>query len=339
MNHSRLAALLTLCLVVGSAHVINADVRAEQRGLVKFEGMLGRVVNLFGGKAAKEGVKTIEGVKGDRRISLNDAGGQIVDLLEEKIYDLDTKKKTYTVTTFDELRRRMAEAQRKAEEGARREQAKEARAAQEPDKSAKEMEVDFNVTDSGQKKAINGYDTRQVILTVAIREKGRTLEQSGGLVLTADTWLGPTIPAMRELAEFDVRYARQLAGPMVAGASAEEMAAALAMYPGLKDAMARMRAENVKLEGTPILTTVTVDAVKSMEQLAEEQKPPQEQTASGSPGSVGGLVGGLMRRAASKKEEPKQRVTFMTTTNEVLKVTTEVTAADIAIPAGFRENK
>lgn len=338
MNRTRSAALLTLGLIVGSAHVIKADVRAEQKGLVKFEGMLGRVVNLFGGKAAKEGVKTTAAVKGDRKISLTETSGQIIDLKEEKIYDLDLKKKTYKVTTFEELRRRMAEAQRKAEEDARKQQPKDGQATQNTDTNAKEMDVDFTVNETGQKKAINGYDTRQVIMTVSVREKGRTLEESGGLVLTADTWLGPTIEAMKELAEFDVRYARQLAGPMMAGASAEEMAAALAMYPGLKDAMTRMRTEGVKLEGTAILSTVTVDAVKSAEQLAQEQKQ-SEQSGSSSSSSASGIVGGLMRRAVVKKEEPKSRVTFMTTTNEILRVTTDVAAADVAVPTGFKENK
>jgi hypothetical protein len=45
-----------------------------------------------------------------------------------------------------------------------------------------------------------------------------------------------------------------------------------------------------------------------------------------------------MKKAAPKKEPPKQRVTFMTTTNEVLKVTTDVPAADVSVPAGFKAN-
>ena len=79
----------------------------------KFEGMLGRMVGMFGGKAAKEGVETTTAVKGDRKATTTDTTGRIVDLSEEKVYDIDVKKKTYTVTTFDELRRRMREARRR----------------------------------------------------------------------------------------------------------------------------------------------------------------------------------------------------------------------------------
>ena len=144
---------------------------------------------------------------------------------------------------------------------------------------------------------------------------------------------------MREIAEFELRYARALQGPMITGASPEAMAAALAMYPMLKDGLLRMRDEAVKLDGTAILTTTTVDAVKSEEQLAAEKKSAEAESRPSASGGVGGLVGGLARRATKGREEPKARATFMTTTNEVLKVTPDVAPADVGIPAGFREAK
>jgi hypothetical protein len=181
-------------------------------------------------------------------------------------------------------------------------------------------------------------------MTITLREKGKTLEEAGGLVLVADNWLGPKNTAMNEVAEFDLRFAKQFQSAMLGGASPQDMAAALAMYPMMKDALERMRAENVNLDGTGVLTTVTIDAAKSAAQMADEAK---SSTDSGSrsappPSSVGGLLGGLARRAAKKDEPPaapKQRVTFMTMTNELLKVTTDVSASELAIPAGFKDNK
>jgi hypothetical protein len=335
MNRMRLGAALTAALLLGSTHSILADVKADERALVKFEGTLGRVVSLFGGRAAREGVKSTVAVKADRKITANDQTGQIVDLAEQKVYDLDIRRKTYKVTTFDELRRRMEEARRKAEEDAKKADEKPADAP--PDQSGKEMDVDFNVKETGQRRTINGFDTRQAIMTIVLREKGRTVEQSGGLVVTSDIWLAAQIAAMREIAEFDVRYARALQGPMLIGASAEELAAALALYPMLEDGLARWRDEAAKLEGTAILATTTIESVKSQEQMAEDKKSSEADSRPTVSGGIGGLVGGLARRAAQRREEPKQRATFMTTTNEVLKVTTEVAPADVAIPAGFKE--
>ena len=49
-----------------------ADVKTRDKSQVKFEGMLGRMVGMFGGKAAKDGVVTTEAVKGDRKVEMND---------------------------------------------------------------------------------------------------------------------------------------------------------------------------------------------------------------------------------------------------------------------------
>ncbi|MEO7158871.1 MAG: hypothetical protein ABI039_14995, partial [Vicinamibacterales bacterium] len=61
---------------------------------------MGKLVNMFGGKGAREGVTSMVAVKGNRKAMMSDSSGQIIDLTEEKVYDLDVKKKTYTVTTF-----------------------------------------------------------------------------------------------------------------------------------------------------------------------------------------------------------------------------------------------
>jgi hypothetical protein len=329
---------LTLAACVLSSPLIHADVRADEKSHVEFAGMLGRMVNIFGGKAAREGTASTIAVKGDRKASLNADTGQIIDLAEEKIYNLDLKRKTYTVTTFAELRRRMEEAKKKAEENAQKEQSKD-QAKPEPAKTENNLEVDFDVKNTGQKKTINGFDTHEVVMTITMREKGKTLEQGGGLVVTSDMWMAPKIAAMNEIAAFDLRYAQKLYGPMVAGASPEEMAAALALYPMMAPAMARMRTEGAKMNGTAILTTVTMDGVKSAEQVAAEQKDRDSDSKPSVSGGVSGLVGGLARRAAQKKMpgDPTSRATVMTMTNEVLKIVTDVAPADVAVPAGFAQ--
>ena len=127
MTRTRLATVLTLSLVLLSSYSLRADVRSDQKARVQFAGMLGRMFNMFGGKSAREGVTTSIALKGDRKATTIDTTEQIVDLAEEKVYDIDLKKKSYTVTTFAELRRRMEEARKKAEEDARKEAGKEKR--------------------------------------------------------------------------------------------------------------------------------------------------------------------------------------------------------------------
>src|SRR5262245_25309686 len=220
--------LFTSCAValslVAAASPSQAEVKTREKSHVKLEGMLGRMAGMFGGKAVKEGVVSSTAVKGNRKTTLNDLNGQIIDLAEEKVYDLDMQKKTYQVTTFEEIRRRMREAQEKAAKEAQKEQGKAEE--QKPAGQQKEVEVDFDVKETGQKKSIAGYDAREVIMTITVREKGRTLEESGGLVVSSDMWLGPDVPAMKEVAEFQMKYARAIA-PEISEISAEQMAAIL----------------------------------------------------------------------------------------------------------------
>ena len=223
-----------------------AEVKTREKSQIKIEGMIGRMMNMFGGKAAREGIVSTVAVKGSRKATVNDVTGQIIDLSEEKIYDLDMKKKTYEVTTFEELRRRMREAREKAQKDAEKEPGKEPEKSGEPQK---EFEVDFDAKETGQKKPLAGYDTREVIMTITVREKGKTLEDGGGFVMTADSWLGPQIAALKEVADFDQRYWKQLQGPEAMGMSAEQMAMVMAMYPMLKQASERLAKEGAKLTG------------------------------------------------------------------------------------------
>ena len=336
MTHLRLIVATVAVFAVAGAISLHADVKTEERMKFELGGMLGKMVSLFGG--GNDGPVTTVAVKGPRQSIMSDEAGQVIDLSEEKVYQLDAKRKTYRVMTFAQIRQQMEEARAKAEKAAREEQAKqkEAPPAQKPEDA---LEIDLDVRKTGQSRTVNGFNTNQVLVVVTVREKGKTLDQSGGLQITTDMWMAPQMPAMKEIADFQMQYAQKLYGPMIQGASPQDMAAAMAIYPMLKPALERMNAEKHKVEGTAILTTVRVEAVKSAEQFAQEQKQREEANKPSVSGGVGGLIGGLARRAAQKKMEgePQPRAMVMTTTSEVLKIATDVAAGDVAIPAGFKQ--
>jgi len=332
---------LVLTVALTAAAPAQADVKKEERNQVSFAGMLGKVFNFFGGKSAREGVTSTVAVSGDRKMmTAGDNTGQIVDLKEEKVYDLDLRRKTYKVMTFEEIRRQMREAEARARENASREPG-----AEKPAKNdGKEMEVDFDVKNTGQTKAINGFDTRQVIATITVREKGKKIEDSGGVVMTVDSWLSKSAPSLKDIADFERRYWEKLAGP-ISAVDAQQMATVVAMFPGVKDAFARFNRED--LGGTAIQSTTTMDAVKSAEQMKQEASGSSSASSDekSNPASVSGAIGGFMRRrqqqqekeAAAKPNANPARSTFMTINNEVLKITPNVTAAEVAMPAGFKE--
>lgn len=325
MKRLFVASVIALPLVAFVATPAFAEVKTREKTTVKIEALPGWLMRMMG--ARKEGVQSSTAVKGDRKVTITENTGQIIDLSEEKVYDVDFRKKEYRVTTFEEMRRRMKEAQERAAQQAQREEKGE----QQAEKPEKEYEIDFDLKDTGQTRQIAGHDARQVLMTVTVREKGRALEEGGGLVMTTDSWLGPKIPAMKEVADFDLRYFKQVYGADAA-LSAEQMGAILAMFPLVAKAQERMRQENVSLEGTPLSTTVTFEAVKSAEQVAQES----QQQEGGGGGGIGGM---LARRIAKKKEPAKPRATIFTTEIEVQEISTTVPASDLEIPAGFKEKK
>ena len=114
-------------------------------------------------------------------------------------------------------------------------------------------------------------------------------------------WRASADPADEELVRLDIRYWKQLQGPQSATMSAEQMAAVLAMFPLVGKAMDRMQKDGDKLAGTALDSTVTFEAVKSPEQLAQAQ---EQQKSSG-----GGGLGGLLAKKIMKTERRRARST------------------------------
>ena len=335
MRSRFISTTLVVGIVTLGGVAVSADVRTEQKSHVTFGGALGRMVNMFGGKAAKEGVVETVAVKGDRKMTIGDKTAQIIDLAEEKVYDLDLESKSYKVTTFAELRQKMQEAQEKAKE--RMAHVQDEKSKEKPTEPQKKMAIDVATKETGEKKTVSGFDCKQVITTISMHEDGKTLEEAGGMVLTNDAWLTAPIAAMKEVQAFDRRYYQKLMGADMAAAAAQMMQA-MAMYPGLKDLMGRAKVEGDKVNGTPISTATTMETVSTPEQQ-KQQADSEKQQESG-----GGLSGMLARKMAKKKQAEgadasadKGRATIMTTTVDVLSVSTTVGADAVSIPAGFKE--
>jgi len=100
------------------------------------------------------------------------------------------------------------------------------------------------------------------------------------------------------------------------------------------------------MDGTPIETIVKIDVVKSVAQTEQERQQGEGGSTGGGSSSgssgVNQLFSGFAKKMAQKRasqDEQGNRGTLMSMTNEVLKVTTEVTAGDVGVPAGFKESK
>ena len=318
-KRSLIATTLALSLSTTAAF---AEGSVQQKTRVQFGGVIGGIANVFGGKAAREGVTSTTSVDGNKRLTTNDRSGELVDLSAEKIYRLDYGRKAYEVVTFDELRKQYEEAKKEAAEEA--EENKKSNKKEE----GPEYEVDFDVKETGQKQEINGFNTKQMIVTVTVREKGKKLEQSGGAVLTSDMWMGPRIPAMAEINAFNAKYFKQLYGD--ATAEMQQMAVLMATTPAFAKAMKEFSKKRGSFDGEAIRTTLTFETVAAPGQQAEQEE-----------ASSGGIVGGLLNRAMKKRQESKGeaaqpgRAKLFESTTELLSASKD--AGDVSVPAGFKQ--
>lgn len=325
MTRNIIAALVCTALAVPA---LRADVKTREKTTFALEGIMGGIVRTFGGKAAKEGITSDVALKGDRKSSISDVGGQIIDLHEQKVYTLDVKKKEYKVQTFAEIRAEFEKAKADAEKQSKDVKPEDKEKA---DQAAKQMEFEINVKKTGEKKSLAGYDTEEVVVTVTGHEKGKALEESGGFVMTSDMWMAPKIAALDELGQFQLKYMRAVYGESFV-ADMQQMAAVMAMYPSFKTMATQMQTEGQKMQGTPLSTTVVFEAVKS----AEQMKAADSQKDSGGGGGLGGMLG---KKLMGNRAQPTQRTKVMTTTNDMLSVGTSVSAADVAMPEGYKEKK
>ena len=162
-------------------------------------------------------------------------------------------------------------------------------------------------------------------MTITMRQKGKKLEDGGGMVITADSWMGPKIPAMAEQMAFQQRYIQKLYGKDAAG-MARDLAQAMAMYPA-DEGRHGPDAEGSRPRWTapPILTVMKMESVQTPEQA--QAKADQEKQGGGGiggalPGGLGGMFGKKKKAEEPPKDAPaaataapKNRATIMTTHN------------------------
>jgi hypothetical protein len=284
--------------------------------------MMGRFMSMAG--MGGDPVTSTISVKGNRMSTMDERTGQIIDLAEERIYQLDVRKREYRIVTFEEMRKQLQEMKdRLAQQTQQMNEADQAAAKD----AAESMEIDVNVRETGEKKAIAGQESRQVILTLTLRQKGQTLEEGGGFVMTNDMWLAPQVATLDELTQFQMRFAKAVFGEAL-GLDPRQASGISAMIPAFGSLATRMAEESHKLQGTALVTTSTIETVRNEEQLkAAEQQ-------SGGGGIAGGLANRLMRRSA-----PQARSTTMTMTHEMLSIDATVAEGDVQIPSNFKEKK
>ena len=145
---------------------------------------------------------TVTRISGDKMRTESGRQIQIVDLGEEKIYNLDSKKNSYSVMTFEEMKQRMKEAMVSTKESVEQNKVGDV-----PDGSPR---TDLKVTDTGNMDQIKGYSCRRywIQMNASVEEKDGVQENqfSTHTVL----WLTKEAPGVEEISSFHGQMAGKL---------------------------------------------------------------------------------------------------------------------------------
>ncbi len=338
MNRILIQTFLIGALGTGA---LKADFSYEQTSKIT-GGAMASMMKVMGAlsKQLREPMVSTVIVKGDRMAHVNANTASIIDLSAETITHVDFQKKTYSVMTFAEMQKMMADLAQKAQ-GKKQEGAA--------------MEFKASVENTGKTKTINGFETKEMVMKLMAEMTDEKSGQKGAMNIVSDMWIAPRIPGYEEVSGFHAR-----------------MGAKLNWTPGMNPMMmqnggaakgyAELAKEMAKMDGMPVYQVMAMGGDGTVPAGAEPGTAPaqgQEQQKADKPslggalgGALGGRFGGLGRKKKPAEDPPpaeQQQAKGHTPgsggAGSLLEMTTEmskfssaaVDPSKLSVPAGFKK--
>ena len=294
-------------------------------GAMKFVGVFSKDA-----RQATQGTNVTISFKGNK-MRREDSLGQIeiIDLDGRRITQIDTKKKTYSTITFDEMRARMEEARKKAAA----EQAK--RNKEQP--SQVKITPKVTITPGTGSKKILDYNAKETKMRVDMEmtsDDPKAKGQAANMWVDSDAYIAP-VKGYDEVKHFYQRMAKELdwlPGTMMGGNAQ------------IAPAMVEYRKSATALSGMPLFSLVSVGMAG--QPGAPQQASHEDQKSSGNPitGGIGGLFGKKKKKDDAAQDDQSNAKpsgaagSLMDTTTEVTSVSTSAVDADLfKVPEGYKQ--
>jgi hypothetical protein len=300
-------------------------------GAMKFVGVFSKDA-----RQITQGTTSTISFKGNK-MRREDSLGQveIIDLDGRRITQIDTKKKTYSTMTFDEMRARMEEARKKSAE-------QQAKRNKEQPSQVKILPKVTITPGTGSKKLLDytAKETRMRVDMEMTSDDPKTKGQTANMWVDSDSFIAP-VKGYDEVKHFYQRMAKEMdwvPGAMLGG------------NPQIAPAMVEYRKNATTLNGMPLLSMVSVGMAGQPGSPQQTSRDEQKQS-SGNPLSngIGGLFGKKKKKDDAAQQEDKSGSTPNSPPGSLMDTTTEVTSVSTAsvdmslfqIPAGYKlvENK
>lgn len=295
-------------------------------GAMKFAGVFSKDA-----RQATSGTTSTVSFKGNKmRRESSNGMTEIYDLDGKRIINIDMKKKTYSVVTFDEMRAQMEEAKRKAAE----EQAKK-KGGNTQVKIAPKIAI---TPGSGSKQILN-YTAKEMKTRVDMEmqaqdDKGKN--ESGNMWVNSDAYIAP-VKGYEEMKKFYIKMAKEL--DWLPGT-------AFGGNTQISQPMVEYRKSTANLNGMPLLSYVSVGMGPNpgtTGQAAAAANPTPEKKE-GMMKGLGNMMGGFGKKNKNDTPPPDSSASgqasgsLMDMTTEITSVSTDsVDASLFDIPADFKQ--
>lgn len=263
-------------------------------------------------KLLVRGQKNVTRISGDKMRVESDRDVQIIDVGTEKIYTLDPKKKTFSVMTFEEMRRRMEKAMAKASEAT-----EESKREEGAEVSAK---ANIKVDETGNRQTIAGYACSQYLMEMALAMEDQKSGQQGELSTLSELWLTKEAPGVDEIHAFHMKMAQKLGtaaiGRQFLGGGNDQSNAFAAN-------MQEMASEMRKLDGFTMRSVFYFGSPEAARKEALEAAGGEEGKEKKKGGGLGGFLKKMTPVPGGESEEGGEAGGGI-----VMKITTEVRTID-----------
>jgi hypothetical protein len=298
-------------------------------------GMMAGVMKMAGvfSKQAREPIHSSVALKGDMMVHRSNNHIEIIDLSSQTITSVDLQKKTYSVMTFEQMKQMLDQLSEKMQ--------------QQKDSGKGEVNWKVSASATGNSKQIAGYDAKEMLMRMEMEGTDQQSGQKGSMVVTTHVWIA-SVPGSQEMRDFYKRMAEKLnwapGGNMFMS------------RPDMAKGMAEAAKEIAKLNGTPVLQTMSMGAEGTApagaDGQAAAQSQPQEQQPAERPslgGALGGALGGHFglghHKPKDQQQAPANGSAPAGNSGSLIDMTTEysdfssapVDASQFAVPAGFRK--
>jgi hypothetical protein len=341
-------ALTTALLGTAARADITIEERINMEGLLRLANMSGTTQTSISGQRARMESNLQMESRLMRAFASDGPTAEIVRLDDDKIYELQLKKKTYTESSFAEKRaelEKIVEQQKQA-------QAQQQQTSSGVDESQCEwLPPKVEVQRTGEQGSFAGFDAERVTISAVQSCKVKNTAQVCDFGFAMDQWLTPDFDGDSEALAYQRAYAEKIGTTL---GTSRDVSQRLEAMAGRYEDMWRELASKLKdLKGYPVKSSfgMGVGGPQCQDAQARQQSGGSAAGGGGIAGQLGGALGGLFGKKKDKSAEaqpapapalvlPNGLTPLMVLTSELVSVSrAPIDPQAFEVPSDFKKAK